>query len=216
MESPEGHYPTPPTGTPRRPGYSALPLGPLAETTVRDLSPTRRRRDATLSSTGVNPNTRTADGGQQANPPQPPASPWGHSRVKRVQPLSRRWGSEPTLCVEASPTISSRYLDPPQKLRAPFPPSEGGGPRGMASHLSFGLGPAGPPRGANPGPQGALRRGPTPRPGSRVGPGSAVPGDVTCLDLVVPHEGFLNRSLSDPSPRACLPWGHLSPRQHSL
>ncbi|MEQ2263509.1 hypothetical protein XENORESO_008670 [Xenotaenia resolanae] len=43
---------------------------------------------------------------------------------KRVQPLSRRWVPEPTLCVEASPTISSRYLSTSRTSSGSFPPSE--------------------------------------------------------------------------------------------
>ncbi|MEQ2245004.1 hypothetical protein ILYODFUR_023040 [Ilyodon furcidens] len=54
----------------RRPcrGYSALPPGPYAKMTVRDLSPTRRCRDETISSTGVNPNTRRLSWGATSKP----------------------------------------------------------------------------------------------------------------------------------------------------
>ncbi|MEQ2224564.1 hypothetical protein ILYODFUR_008842 [Ilyodon furcidens] len=51
MESPGGALSSTPNRDAKKAGHSALLPGPLAETTVRDLSPTRRRRDATLSST---------------------------------------------------------------------------------------------------------------------------------------------------------------------
>ncbi|MED6246247.1 hypothetical protein ATANTOWER_014878, partial [Ataeniobius toweri] len=41
-----------------------------------------------------------------------------------VQPLSRRWVPEPTLCMEASPTISSQYLSTSRTSSGSFPPSE--------------------------------------------------------------------------------------------
>ncbi|MEQ2305582.1 hypothetical protein AMECASPLE_039309, partial [Ameca splendens] len=77
-------------------------------------------------------------------------------------------------------------------------PPAGGRPTGGWSRIShLGLVRPGPAR-SNP----ATRCSPTspdPRPGSRVGP-RHVPR------FRIRHEGFLNCSLSDPSPRACLPW----------
>ncbi|KAK3569758.1 hypothetical protein QTP86_004075 [Hemibagrus guttatus] len=43
---------------------------------------------------------------------------------KRVQPLSRSWVPEPRLCVEASPTISSRHRSTSLTSSGSFPPSE--------------------------------------------------------------------------------------------
>ncbi|MEQ2302536.1 hypothetical protein AMECASPLE_007694 [Ameca splendens] len=86
--------------------------------TVRDLSPTQRRRDATLSFTGVNPNTRQLSWGATSKPtPARRLCPW-------ATPEKRRWVPEPTLCVEASPTISSRYLLTSRTSSGSFPPSE--------------------------------------------------------------------------------------------
>ncbi|KAK5613643.1 LARGE xylosyl- and glucuronyltransferase 2 [Crenichthys baileyi] len=146
MESREGHYPAPQTRDPRRPGHPTLPFGPQAETKVRDLSPTRRRRDATLSSTGVNPNTRRLSWGQQANPPSPPPLPVGPLQSRRESSPSQGDGfPEHTLC-------GGRWW------------AHWGG----ASSSRWGLGPPG-SREEHP----ATRRSPTspdPRPGSRMGP----------------------------------------------
>ncbi|MEQ2285761.1 hypothetical protein AMECASPLE_035199 [Ameca splendens] len=95
----------------------------------------------------------------------------------------------------------------------------GGGPTGRWPRIfHLGLAQPGPTR-SNP----ATKCSPTipnPRPGSRVGHRLCRIGPCHVPQLYGPHEGVLNHSLSDPSPRACLPWetlsGHLSPRQHSL
>ncbi|MEQ2162319.1 hypothetical protein GOODEAATRI_018492 [Goodea atripinnis] len=73
-------------------GYSALLPGPWAETTFIDLSPTCRRRDATLSSTGVNPNTRRLSWGATSKP-SPPPLPAGHSRVEETPAPLEEMGS---------------------------------------------------------------------------------------------------------------------------
>ncbi|MED6232098.1 hypothetical protein ATANTOWER_021188, partial [Ataeniobius toweri] len=48
-------------------------------------------------------------------------SPWATSEQQRVQHLFRRWVPEPTLCVEASPTISSQYLSTSRTSSGSFP-----------------------------------------------------------------------------------------------
>ncbi|MEQ2227555.1 hypothetical protein ILYODFUR_038830 [Ilyodon furcidens] len=148
------------------------------------------------------------------------------------------------LCVEASLTISSRYLSTSRTSSGSFPPSEVTfhvpraslsirwigpprsplpsaaqsslhrsltvppacvGPTGGWSRVSHsGLARLGPARN-NP----ATRRypaSPDPRPGSRVGPRLRRTGRRHVPQFCSHHEGFSNRSLSDPSPRACLPW----------
>ncbi|KAI3367132.1 hypothetical protein L3Q82_008197 [Scortum barcoo] len=51
MESPVGALSSTPPRDSKKAGYSVLLFGPYAQTTARDLSPTRRRREATLSFT---------------------------------------------------------------------------------------------------------------------------------------------------------------------
>ncbi|KAK5610108.1 hypothetical protein CRENBAI_011479 [Crenichthys baileyi] len=123
------------------------------------------------------------------------------------------------LCVEASPTISSRYLSTSRTSSGSFPPSEVTFhiPRASLSIRGSVVGPLGDglaslvqawPARSNP----ATRRSPTspdPRPGSRVGPWLCRTRRCHMPRFNGRHEGFLNRSLSDPSPRACLPWEHL-------
>ncbi|MEQ2282133.1 hypothetical protein AMECASPLE_037337 [Ameca splendens] len=96
---PRGELSSTPNRDAKKAGYSAPLLGLYAETIVRDLSLTQRRRDVALSSTGVSPNTRQLSWGRQANPPQPSASPQGLLQSRRVQPNST-WVPEPTLCVK--------------------------------------------------------------------------------------------------------------------
>ncbi|KAK0137965.1 hypothetical protein N1851_025840 [Merluccius polli] len=79
-----------------------------AQTTVRIRPPTRRRREATLSSTGVNSNILAPSRGAIIATPARRLSPVATPEWKRVQPLSRRLVPEPLLCVEVRPTISSR------------------------------------------------------------------------------------------------------------
>ncbi|KAK5601630.1 hypothetical protein CRENBAI_022902 [Crenichthys baileyi] len=109
------------------------------------------------------------------------------------------------MCVEASPTISSRYLSTSRTSSGSFPPSEVVGPLGDGPRVSrFGLGPAGSRRG-NP----ATRRSPTspdPRPGSRVGPRLRRTRRRHVPRYTCPHEGFFNRSLSDHHLEPVLPW----------
>ncbi|MEQ2300800.1 hypothetical protein AMECASPLE_029635 [Ameca splendens] len=67
------------------------------------------------------PQHETAElGGNKQTHPSPPPTP----QQKRVQPLLRRWDPEPTLCLEVSPTISSRYLSTSRTNSGSFPPSE--------------------------------------------------------------------------------------------
>ncbi|KAK5608312.1 Polypeptide N-acetylgalactosaminyltransferase 10 [Crenichthys baileyi] len=90
-------------------------------------------------------------------------------------------------------------------LQIPVGTAAGGGPTGGWPRVSrSGLARPGPAR-SNP----ATIRSPAspdPRPGSRVGPRLRRTGRRHVPRFNGPHEGFLNRSLSDPSPRACLPW----------
>ncbi|KAK0136677.1 hypothetical protein N1851_027150 [Merluccius polli] len=72
-----------------------------AQTTVRIRPPTRRRREATLSSTGVNSNILAPSRGAiSIATPARRLSPVATPEWKRVQPLSRRLVPEPLLCVE--------------------------------------------------------------------------------------------------------------------
>ncbi|MEQ2305516.1 hypothetical protein AMECASPLE_038700 [Ameca splendens] len=84
-------------------------------------------------------------------------------------------------------------------------PPAGGGPTGGWPRVScLGLARSGPAR-SNP----ATRRSatsPDTSPGSRVGPQLHRTGRRHVPRFTSPHEGFLNPSLSDPSPRAFLPW----------
>ncbi|MED6258645.1 hypothetical protein ATANTOWER_010175 [Ataeniobius toweri] len=99
-------------------------------------------------------------------------------------------------------------------------PPAGGGPTGGWPRITrSGLARPGSAR-SNP----ATRRSPMtpdPRPGSRVGPRLRRTERRHVPRFNDPHEAVLNRSLSDPSPRACLPretlpGAFLIPRQHSL
>ncbi|MED6274657.1 hypothetical protein CHARACLAT_018517 [Characodon lateralis] len=79
--------------------------------TVKDLSPTRRRRIATLSSTGVNPNT-------------PPPLLVGHSRVEESSAPLEEMRSRAHAVHGGEPDYTqSISLDLPHKLRL-LPPSE--------------------------------------------------------------------------------------------
>ncbi|KAK5598352.1 hypothetical protein CRENBAI_014378, partial [Crenichthys baileyi] len=98
------------------------------------------------------------------------------------------------------------HLRPPPNLFAlslTVPPA-GGGPIGDGLESPFPC-PAGSPRGKNRATRRSLT-GPDPRPGSRVGPWLRRTGRRHVPRLCSPHEGVLNRSLSDPSPRASFPW----------
>ncbi|KAK0132160.1 hypothetical protein N1851_033046 [Merluccius polli] len=96
-----------------------------AQTTVRIRPPTRRRREATLSSTGVNSNTLAPSRGAiSIATPARRLSPVATPEWKRVQPLSRRLVPEPLLCVEVRPTISSRNFSTSRTSSGSFPTSE--------------------------------------------------------------------------------------------
>ncbi|KAK0151297.1 hypothetical protein N1851_007562 [Merluccius polli] len=96
-----------------------------AQTTVRIRPPTRRRREATLSSTGVNSNTLAPSRGAiSIATPARRLSPVATPEWKRVQPLSRRLVPEPLLCVEVRPTISSRNFSTSRTSSGSFPTRE--------------------------------------------------------------------------------------------
>ncbi|KAK0156341.1 hypothetical protein N1851_000378 [Merluccius polli] len=96
-----------------------------AQTTVRIRPPTRRRREATLSSTGVNSNILAPSRGAiSIATPARRLSPVATPEWKRVQPLSRRLVPEPLLCVEVRPTISSRNFSTSRTSSGSFPTRE--------------------------------------------------------------------------------------------
>uniref|UniRef100_A0A8C6KHI1 General transcription factor IIA, 1 n=1 Tax=Nothobranchius furzeri TaxID=105023 RepID=A0A8C6KHI1_NOTFU len=81
--------------------------------------------EATLSSPGVNPNTQAESLGANKKPtPALRLSPGATPAKESVQPLSRTWVPEPMLCVEVSPTISSRYCSTSATSSCSFPASE--------------------------------------------------------------------------------------------
>ena len=87
--------------------------------------PTRRRREATLSSTGVNSNIQAPSRGAiSIATPARRLSPVATPEWKRVQPLSRRLVPEPLLCVEVRPTISSRNFSTSRTSSGSFPTRE--------------------------------------------------------------------------------------------
>ncbi|KAK3574541.1 hypothetical protein QTP86_009535 [Hemibagrus guttatus] len=73
-------------------------------------------------------------GGYKQAHPARRLSPWGTPEKQRVQPLSRSWVPEPRLCVEASPTISSRYRSTSLTSSGSFSPSE---QRGLGYRLNI-------------------------------------------------------------------------------
>ncbi|KAK0139215.1 hypothetical protein N1851_024142 [Merluccius polli] len=96
-----------------------------AQTTVRIRPPTQRRREATLSSTGVNSNIQApSQGAVSIATPARRLSPVAIPEWKRVQPLSRRLVPEPLLCVEVRPTISSRNFSTLRTSSGSFPTRE--------------------------------------------------------------------------------------------
>ncbi|KAK0155241.1 hypothetical protein N1851_002432 [Merluccius polli] len=96
-----------------------------AQTTVRIRPPTQRRREATLSSTGVNSNIQApSQGAVSIATPARHLSPVATPEWKRVQPLSRRLVPEPLLCVEVRPTISSRNFSTLRTSSGSFPTRE--------------------------------------------------------------------------------------------
>ncbi|KAK0137955.1 hypothetical protein N1851_025831 [Merluccius polli] len=96
-----------------------------AQTTVRIRPPTRRRREATLSSTGVNSNILAPSRGAiSIATPARRLSPVATPEWKRVQLLSRRLVPEPLLCVEVRPTISSRNFSTSRTSSGSFPTRE--------------------------------------------------------------------------------------------
>ncbi|KAK0140496.1 hypothetical protein N1851_022532 [Merluccius polli] len=96
-----------------------------AQTTVRIRPPTRRRREATLSFTGVNSNILAPSRGAiSIATPARRLSPVATPEWKRVQPLSRSLVPEPLLCVEVRPTISSRNFSTSRTSSGSFPTRE--------------------------------------------------------------------------------------------
>ncbi|MED6254721.1 hypothetical protein ATANTOWER_032219 [Ataeniobius toweri] len=91
---------------------------------LRTLSPTRRHKDVILLSSRVNPDTRQLSWGATSKPtPVHCLSPRTTPEYQRVQPLARGWVSEPTLCVEVSPAISSQYPSTSWSSSGSFPPN---------------------------------------------------------------------------------------------
>ncbi|KAK5605584.1 hypothetical protein CRENBAI_009770 [Crenichthys baileyi] len=210
-------------GTPRRPGTPHHHSARSRNNSQRPIPNTKAQGCDPLIHWGK-PQHETAElGGNKQTHTSPPPLPVGHSSVEVGQPLSRRWVPEPTLCVEVSPTISSRYLSTSRTSSGSFPQSEvtfhvpraslsirGSGRRGLRlrpppNPLCTGpsrfplqvVGPVGDGlaslvrawpgwvlRGATR-PPGALWRVLTPGLAPVWDPGSAVPGDVTCLDILV-------------------------------
>ncbi|MED6234331.1 hypothetical protein ATANTOWER_027070 [Ataeniobius toweri] len=117
-------------------------------------------------------------------------------------PLNKCQPKHPGIGLLRSPPSSAAQSSLHQSLTVP---PAGGGPTGGWPRVScLGLAWPGPAR-SNP----ATRRSPAspdPRPGSRLGPRLRRTGQRHVARSTSPHEGFLNRFLSDPSPRACLPW----------
>ncbi|KAK5621507.1 hypothetical protein CRENBAI_002835 [Crenichthys baileyi] len=205
-----------PTGTPRRLGTPHPRLARRPKRQSKPPTPTRRRRDATLSSTGVNPNTRGLNWGTTSKPTPPAASPRGPLQSKESPaPFSRKGFQSPRCAWRASQ--STRYQAAEVSTSSAtkslgtgpsrFPLQgwvHGGWPPRLFVRV---LAPAGPSK-ENPGPPpGALRRVPPPQAWLQGGP-PRLRRTRRCHvpRYSSPHEGVLNRSLSDPSPRACLPW----------
>ncbi|KAK0156272.1 hypothetical protein N1851_000419 [Merluccius polli] len=90
-ESPTGAPYRTPFRVSKKAEYSELLFGAYAQTTVRVFPPTTlRRREATLSSTGVNSNTAALSRGFMSIPtPARRLTPWATPEKNRVQPLSR-------------------------------------------------------------------------------------------------------------------------------
>ncbi|KAK0154873.1 putative uncharacterized transposon-derived protein F52C9.6 [Merluccius polli] len=134
-----------------------------AQTTVRIRPPTRRRREATFSSTGVNSNILAPSRGAiSIATPARRLSPVATPEWKRVQPLSRRLVPEPLLCVEVRPTISSRNFSTSRTSSGSFPTREvtfhvprasfcsRGSPPSAAAQLALHPTPLAPPAGGEP------------------------------------------------------------------
>ncbi|KAK5874093.1 hypothetical protein PBY51_019071 [Eleginops maclovinus] len=86
---------------------------------------TRRRREATLSSTGVNSNKAALNRGLVSIPtPARRLTPWATPEKNRVQPLLRSKVPEPMLCVAVSPTRSNWLRSTSRTSSGSFPPRE--------------------------------------------------------------------------------------------
>ncbi|MEQ2237703.1 hypothetical protein ILYODFUR_025763 [Ilyodon furcidens] len=91
--------------TPNRDTKKATYCTPLLCPTVRDLSLTRRRRDATFSSTKVNLNTRQLSwgGGDKQTHNILPPLPMRNSRVQAQSPSSGWWCAQQFLANISQP-----------------------------------------------------------------------------------------------------------------
>ncbi|KAK5608780.1 hypothetical protein CRENBAI_020273 [Crenichthys baileyi] len=148
-------------------------------------------------------------GNKQTHRSLPPL-PVGHSRVEESPAPLEEMGSRahasqskhPGIGLPRSPPSSAAQSSLHQMLTVP---PAGSGPSGGWPRISHsGLAPPGPAR-SNPATKRSLTD-PDPSPGSRVGPQLRHTRRRHVPRSCGPHEGVLNRSLSDPSPRACLPW----------
>ena len=85
------HFPAPPPRSPKRVDTLSCCLDHRHKQQSGSVPPTRRRREATLSSTGVNSNIQAPSRGAiSIATPARPLSPVATPEWKRVQPLSRR------------------------------------------------------------------------------------------------------------------------------
>ncbi|KAK3553302.1 hypothetical protein QTP86_033110, partial [Hemibagrus guttatus] len=132
VEVPQQNYGVPSWSTFQHPSQG-LQEGWVVHIAVRPISrnnsetpiPARRRRETTVSFPGENSSTWRLSWGAISKPTRARClSPWGTPEEKRVQPLSRSWVPEPRLCMEVSPTISSRYRSTFLTSSGSFPPSE--------------------------------------------------------------------------------------------
>ncbi|KAI3352608.1 hypothetical protein L3Q82_005543 [Scortum barcoo] len=127
MESPVGALSSTPPRDSKKAWYqySVLLFGPWAQTTARDLSPTRRRRGSNpLVHRGELQHMAAELGSYKQAHTSHRRSPPGQLQSSGGSSPSRSWVPEPKLCVEVSPTISSRYLSTSRTSSGSFPPSE--------------------------------------------------------------------------------------------
>ncbi|KAI3351319.1 hypothetical protein L3Q82_005864 [Scortum barcoo] len=147
MESPAGALSSTPPRDSKKAGYSVLLFGPVGTNNSKRPIPNPKAQGSDpLVHRGELQHVAAELGSyEQAHTSSPPLT-LGNSRVVwRVQPLSRSWVPEPKLCVEVSPTISSRYLSTSRTSSGSFPPSEVTFHVPIARVLFQGLGRRGPP-----------------------------------------------------------------------
>jgi len=97
----------PPPGTPKRVGTLNCRLVRKHKQQSGPVPPPEEGREATLSSTGVNPNVH-AHNRAAVSMPTPALRLSQRAIPELTGPLSRRLVPEPKPCIEVSPTISSR------------------------------------------------------------------------------------------------------------